>query len=361
VLLHRLRTAGIPYARELETGLAGRGQAAQRSSLGQLSRALEKWELQWSPLTDAQLVERTAWGTTLSDVCSRLLRQRLDAAPRVDLGTAVLFEMALCDLVELIPSSIERCDALAADSVSFPALAQAAFHLDGLLTLGSARQLDVERLSELANRLSARAIVALPSAANCGDDATDEVQGALLALHGMVMRSSAVTVDIPLFWEAIDRLAESPFTHPTLRGLGLVLLELDGRLPNGQLSERLGYWLSARDDVATNARLVAGLFALHRSTLVRNRPIIRAVTDFLLGLEVEQLTPLLPVLRRTLGNLSTPERAYLTETLAGMLDLEQGTARRVLTLSSVDQEILREVDGAVAATLAHWSEHYGIK
>ena len=101
-----------------------------------------------------------------------------------------------------------------------------------------------------------------------------------------------------------------------------MLLELAGRLGPGELTERLRYWLSMAADAVDNARLVAGLFALHRATLVRNQAVIGAVTDFLLGLELDQLTPLLPVLRRGLGRLSGPERGYLSETLGSILGLE---------------------------------------
>jgi len=139
-----------------------------------------------------------------------------------------------------------------------------------------------------------------------------------------------------------------------------VLLELSGRLDPGELSARLRYWLSLAADAADNARLVAGLFALHRATLVRNRALVGAVTDFLLGLELDQLTPLLPVLRRGLGNLGGPERAYLSETLAAVLGLDGNRAGRALALASTDREWLHEADQAVAATLADWKERYGI-
>jgi hypothetical protein len=139
-----------------------------------------------------------------------------------------------------------------------------------------------------------------------------------------------------------------------------VLLQLASRLADGELIDRLRYWLSAVTDAADNARLVAGLFALHRATLVRNRQLIRAVTEFLVGLELEQLTPLLPVLRRGLGDLSGPERVYLTETLAAILGLSGTTARRALDITSADRVWLAEADRAVEATLQDWKVRYGI-
>src|SRR5207248_8982375 len=133
--------------------------------------------------------------------------------------------------------------------------------------------------------------------------------------------------------------------------LTLVLLELGGRRGRDALAARLGYWLSAVPEAADNARLVAGLFALHRGTLVRNRALIGAVTDFLQELCIEQLTPLLPVLRRSLGSLSAAERAYLEETLAAVLGLQADAADGAPALTAAETAWLREADAAVAATL----------
>ena len=169
-------------------------------------------------------------------------------------------------------------------------------------------------------------------------------------------------------WSTIDGLVTSvPTAARELveafwpGGLSLVLLEMAGRLDRESLAARLRYWLSAATDAQDNARLIAGLFALHRGTLVRDRALIGAVTDFLLELEVEQLVPLLPVLRRSLGDLSSAERAYLGETLAALLNLHAARAGRALAITSQDEPLLREADRAVAATLASWETHYGIR
>jgi hypothetical protein len=146
--------------------------------------------------------------------------------------------------------------------------------------------------------------------------------------------------------------------HPGLRGLALTLMEVEARLPAGELARRLRPLL-AWGEAAANARLVAGVFSLHRSTLIRNRPLIAAVTEFLLELEIEALIPLLPALRRTLGDLSPAERRYLEETLGGLLGIDDGRSV-TLNLSDLDRALLVEADAAVAATLADWRDRYGI-
>jgi hypothetical protein len=289
-----------------------------------------------------------------------LLGQQLAAAERVDEGTAVLLRLALCDLAHSFPAALERCEALAADSASFVALARATYHLDGLLAYGVARRLPTDRLGALAARQFARAVLHFPAAAVCGDDAAAEIQPALTGLHELVRRQSLAVGDAAAFWEALEAVEAQADSHPGLRGLVLVLLEQGGRLGRDALAARLRYWLSAVPEAADNARLVAGLFALHRGTLVRNRALIGAVTDFLRELSIEQLTPLLPVLRRGLGSLSAAERTYLEETLTAVLGLRDDTTDGALALTATEIAWLREADAAVAATLADWRERYGI-
>jgi hypothetical protein len=122
----------------------------------------------------------------------------------------------------------------------------------------------------------------------------------------------------------------------------------------------LRYWLSLAAEAIDHARLVAGLFVLHRATLVRNRALIGAVTDFLLDLDMDRLTALLPVLRRSLGDLAGPERAYLAETLSAVFGLGGRQAGRALAAAAAERELLHELDREVSATLDSWRERYGI-
>jgi hypothetical protein len=139
-----------------------------------------------------------------------------------------------------------------------------------------------------------------------------------------------------------------------------VLLEVEGQLAPGELATRLRYWLSATQEAGDNARLVSGLFALHRPTLLRSPAVIGAVTEFLQALSLEDLTPLLPVLRRGLGDLTAAERAYLGETLAVVLGIAPTQTGPALALSTTDRAWLAETDAAVAAVLRTWEERYGL-
>ena len=228
-------------------------------------------------------------------------------AQRVDAGT----EVAAADGAlrprgrRAFPAALARCEALAADSASFPALARATYHLDGLLAYGAARKLPAERLLDLAGRLFARAVLHLPAAAVCGDEAADEVRQTLLRLHELVRRgrTGGRGGGGRLLGGGRGGGGAPGDATPACAGWPWCCWSWPGG--SGPASLTAGCATGSRRGRRRRQRPAGGrALRLHRGTLVRNRALIGAVTEFLVGLELDQLTPLLPVLRRSLGSLS---------------------------------------------------------
>jgi hypothetical protein len=87
--------------------------------------------------------------------------------------------------------------------------------------------------------------------------------------------------------------------------------------------------------------------------------VIGAVTDFLAELDLDALIALLPVLRRTLGNLSSAERSYLNETLGSVLDLDDDD-RDAAKPRPEEIALAVAADTEVSSVLARWRERNGI-
>src|SRR5436305_322568 len=92
-------------------------------------------------------------------------------------------------------------------------------------------------------RASCRAGWAAAAGRGGGDEDAAEVQQTLGALHDLARRGAPTAADSPPatghagtpwdregFWAAVETVAEYPASHPGLRGLALVLLEMDGRI-----------------------------------------------------------------------------------------------------------------------------------
>ena len=133
-----------------------------------------------------------------------------------------------------------------------------------------------------------------------------------------------------------------------------MLLELDGRLGPDALAGRLRYWLSRGAD-AGNARLIAGLFSLHRGTLVRHQALVGAVTDF--RLDLAQLTPLLPCRRAAWA--PSARRSGPTSRRPWPRTWEWAPARGAGAPPGLQRRPAGRRPGG-GAVLAGWEERYGL-
>ena len=126
----------------------------------------EKWEVRWTPATDIRLIELGAYGNTLAEVCTRLLRNRLEAARNLEAAAGVLLEAALGRIEGLYGEVLAACERASGEDDDFPSLARACYLLDvlvGYAEVPGRREL-VERLGE---RVFARAACSCPPRRTC--------------------------------------------------------------------------------------------------------------------------------------------------------------------------------------------------
>ena len=286
VFLHRLAVADVPFAQELESGLGGGGRAARGGPLEQLGPRAREVAAALDP------GHRRAAGRAhgLGQHPGRGATSGCSASAWPPRSASTTARPCSCAWRCAIwpRGSRRRWSAARRWPPTAPASARSpAPPTTWTGCWRTARRAACRRpgLGALAARLFARAVLHLPAAAVCGDDAAAEIEPAAdwrctsWCAAGAPPRGTP-----PRSGRPIETLAAQADSHPGLRGLALVLLELGGRLDRDALAARLRYWLSAAPEAADNARLVAGLFTLHRGTLVRNRALIGAVTDFLQGL-----------------------------------------------------------------------------
>lgn len=345
--LQRLVLAAIPFARLTRLGSALRPLAAE-DGYRQLGTLRERWELVWSPATDAALIERTLEGNTLVEVCDRRLRGRLQAARTSDMVASVLLASVVCDLPALAEQSLRACEAATAVDDDLASLARAAHDLDQLVRYRGARPGQTETYASLLARVRARAALLLPASANVADAVAPALADALKTLHTLARRHADRASG--LLAERLARTVEDANAHPLLAGLAATLLFLDGQLSLAELVRQLKLHLSRAEDPTQAAGFVEGLFALNRGVLVRSRPIVDGLTAFLLGLDPDAFGRTLPLLRRALSGLSPAELTYLRETIAaGLAGAPPGSgAVPALALGPAELEQIAAADAEVA-------------
>jgi hypothetical protein len=300
-LLHRLDLLDIPWGMSQKVG-------------GKSGTFHEFWRLQWKPELAVKVVEASLWGNSISDATVAFIQHALDQEG-VDLPalTTLVNRALLADLPAAIESLMARLDteaALASDTGqlmdALPALAEA-------LRYGNVRQTDTRMMAHVVDGLVARICIGLPAACHSLNDE---------AAVGMFDRLNRVGSAVFLLqkeeylqaWQAtLTSLADQAGLHGLLAGRACAILLDRGVFDAEGTSRRLGLALSTANEPSQAAAWVEGLLKESSALLIHEDSLWKVMDDWVTALPGETFTQLLPLLRRTFGTFSSPERRMIGE------------------------------------------------
>ncbi|SFI90242.1 DUF5682 family protein [Thermoflavimicrobium dichotomicum] len=350
VFLHRLRLLGIPF------GTLQMNASVKAYQL--LTAVRERWEVVWTPATDAQLIEFSAYGSTLEEACSRYLMKKLEAVKQIDEVTEILLQMGLTQLEHLFPQALRICESLSSEDRNFTALSQGVLHVATLLKYGTARKLShIELFTGLLEKLMLRAIWTLLPATVVDQEGAHEILRGIQTLYDVLGDSKRV--ERTHFIHALNKVIERKDANPLIRGFSLSLLYLMGQVSDEQLEITLQSWLRTSEQPDHMTYLIQGLFHLNRAYFIRKQGLIQAIHTFVVSLDKDTFVRLLPMLRQVFSQLSPMDGRNLTQTLAKVLDMDQKKTQSLVNpLLNRDRHL--HLDQVLAAMAERWKNEYGL-
>ena len=356
VFLHRLRVADIPYASFMGTQSAGMRASApageEAGGFSALSRVKEAWQGQWTPATDVALVERIVLGETLQQVCQRVLSQRLGEARTTAEAAGVLLESVVASTPETMSTALAACDRLAAADDDLASLARACRALSGLVSYGSSRasaKLGAGAIAPLCRKTFERAILRVPIACVGNDEAVTPAKEALRVLAEIGV--SQPLVDKAAWFAAARALVVDYAANAGCCGVACGLLYLAQEMGDEEIQLTVAQRLSDALEPERAAGFLAGFMEVNALVLVKSRTIVKALDDFLNGIDKERFRDLLPVLRRGLGTLGPTERRYLLENLVALRGLGGQAKEAAAVIAERDKEKLAAMSDDIAKAL----------
>ncbi|MEN3308021.1 MAG: hypothetical protein V7603_4223 [Micromonosporaceae bacterium] len=334
-LLHRLGLLGVDWGVAL----------ARRSGRGTF---WESWRLAWQPEFAVDLVEASAYGTTVRDAASaRVAEQATGAASLADL-TSLLERCLLAELPDGLPAVLRTLDDRVARDHDVAHLMDALPALARSLRYGDVRRTDLPALQHVMDGLVTRICVGLPAAVAGLDDA---------AAAGMRDRIDAVHAAVALldqqeqtarWYGVLVTLSTRDDVHGLLSGRLNRLLVDAGLLDVDEAGRRMALVLTVGVPVARAAAWVEGFLAGDGLLLVHDERLLQLVDAWLTSIPSEAFTEVLPLLRRTFSEYPAPQRRQIGERA---VRLGTGDARRETAGSDVDDERSDLVMPTVAALL----------
>ncbi|WP_395104951.1 DUF5682 family protein [Actinomadura sp. SCN-SB] len=298
-LLHRLRLLDVDWGVPQED--FGRSKGTFR----------ETWTLMWRPEFDVELIEASAWGTTVQGAATARAKAMAAHAQALSDLTSVAERCLLADLGGALPDVMRALGDRAALDTDVEHLMTALPPLVRALRYGDVRGTATGPLRTVVDGLVVRVCVGLPPAlSGLDDDAARELLGHVDAVNGALS-----LLDDPGHIERWQRTLEGAVDRQDLHGLlegRLTRLLLDaGRLPD--IAARMARSVSVGAAPDRAAAWVEGFLSGGGLILVHDDDLLRLVDEWIAGLPGDSFTDVLPLLRRTFGGYAAAERRAIGE------------------------------------------------
>jgi hypothetical protein len=302
-LLHRLALLGIGWGAPTADQVRGSGTFH------------ETWTLRWRPELAVAVIDAARWGTTIATAAVAKIIDTAASAAGLGAVTAAVEQVLLADLPDALGPVLRALDEKAAADCDVVHLMTAVPALVRAVRYGDVRGTGTASLSAVVAALAARVCAGLPAAAGgLADDAAAQLRAALdgmqvaLALHAQDEKGRAA---YDLWVAALTALAGRRDVHGLLAGRVVRVLADTGALPREEAADRFAAHLSIGIPAAGQAAWAEGFLSGGGLLLVHDRDLLAVLDGWVAALPDQDFMDVLPLLRRTFGGFTAPERANI--------------------------------------------------
>ncbi|MGA1368104.1 MAG: DUF5682 family protein [Blastocatellia bacterium] len=320
-LLHRVSLLGTGWCQLLQVSDVGR-----RVGLFE-----ECWRLAWSPAVDLALVRAGQWGPTLTQASSACWRRLLDETTQLPDLVALTPRVLAAALPEAIPPLLERLHQLTVSTHQIERLLAAFPPLVHWQRYGDIRGISPTMLSGLGGLIDAlgtRICLLLSEKGSAlSSDLAEPLSLRLHEVNRAMLRLEATSGLRERWWRSLRQVLDQRHADPRLAGRSFGLLLSARRLTLPEAELRFARALSRPGDLGPIAAWLEGLYVDSGEALDYQDEAVSLLDRWLQKVDDSSFRRLLPVLRRTFSQFSSPLRQRLAGSLTAPDDRLSNFAR----------------------------------
>jgi hypothetical protein len=280
----------------------------------------ETWSLGWRPELAVDIIDAAIWGTTVPGAATARMIDLASGASRLAEVTGAVERVLLAELTGALGPVLRALDTRAASDSDVADLMAAVPALVRAVRYGNVRGTGTASLAAVVDALTVRVCAGIPAAVGgLGDEAATALRSALDAMHAALALHAGDHPGPRARWlTALGSIAGRRDVHGLLAGRITRLLADAGVLPWPEAARRLGAALSVGATATAKAAWVEGFLSGGGLLLVHDRDLLGLLDGWLTSLDDEDFMDALPLLRRTFGEFSAPERASIGTAVAAM-------------------------------------------
>ncbi|HTL06963.1 MAG TPA: DUF5682 family protein, partial [Chitinophagaceae bacterium] len=299
MLLHRLLVMGINWGQPL--AITGKGTFK------------EQWRLQWDPSFAIDIIEKGSWGNTVEEAAGKYVVDQAKKANALPVVCRLLESTLPAELPFAVEALIGQINNLAAASGDTLQLMEVIPNLVNTSRYGNVRKTDAALVLGIVTSMVTRICVSLPAACTAVDE---DAAAHLLELFARM--NDAVNLlqqaDITAQWQqTLTIIAEGKNTTAVIAGYSTRLLADYKLLAGDALVKSFYYAMSTATAPSVAAAWLEGFLKGSGTLLLIDNDLWGVVNNWVEQLPEEVFIEVLPLLRRSFANFSTPERRKLGE------------------------------------------------
>ncbi|MFT6864116.1 MAG: hypothetical protein ACJAVK_002678, partial [Akkermansiaceae bacterium] len=299
-LLHRLLVLDINWGRKTHS----RGKGTFK----------EAWALRWQPEFAVSLIDAAAFGNTIESAASRKLSKTTD----LSLGelTEHIDLALLSDLPLAVDHLLHELQQVAATSHDTLQLLKALPPLCRIARYGDVRGTRLDSVTTILQELALRTRIELPGHCSGLDDEAASDTSNLIREYTNALGSLDDDDLIQGLFESLLKIADHELAHPEIKGTVTRLLRDRGQLDTEQTATFLSLALSTGNLPKDSALWAQGFLTHGGAILVHDPELLGLFHTWITSLTDETFKDTLPLLRRTFGQFSTPEKQQISHQIA---------------------------------------------
>jgi len=297
----------------------------------------EQWDLEWQPDLSIAVVEAGIWGRTIEQAATARAIDQSKTLTSFAALVRLLEQTMEASLPLALPAVMDKVDGEAATQgdvgellKALPALAKIARYGN---VRGTVHSIGAKHVKDMIDSLITRTCINLPAACASLDDEAAALMDRLIADAYAAINLLDQKEHKELFHSTLAKLAEQEGLHGQIAGRAARILFDCSYLDAGKIAIFMNHALGKSAASSYAAQWLQGFLSGSGLVLIHDRKLFALIDDWIERLSAEHFIETLPLLRRTFGQFTNPERLSLSEMAKNL----QAAGKRKLLANSRNQ------------------------
>jgi len=275
----------------------------------------EVWIIEWIPEFAISIIDASAYGNTVEIAAASKLSIERDTLSLSNI-TEKLNLALLCRLPNAISSLLQALHHTAASTHDTQELMRSVIPLCDIAHYGDVRKTETSSVSSILNDLITRICIELPhSVIGLNYESATKITKLIRRVHHSISLLDN-SEHLALYYRALTKVAESSQAHSISKGAAVSILNKTSNLTEEELVRHLSYALSSGASPTSAAHWIESFLYQGALQLIHQPTLLKLIHHWLSGLTEEHFTHLLPLLRRTFGQFSLPEKQHISNIIS---------------------------------------------